>query len=852
MSEAWISRLAAFTMMFNHKFRTLGFALLLSVLTAATSSAAGLVKLKTKGTYTDSSGAQHAWTINDGHTLVWDGKPYLPVGVVLHSRSARAGASEEDLQADIAALRTLKSSGITDVLISPGAPITAADPALLQKLINYLDTEGFSYGLAFCDGPADPLKGYVISPSRYRLEGPNPETRLVYDWQDVDSAIYVVARKSDSSVKSLGGAAVSGGKVTINLSEPLGPGEVLIVYPRKVFKPAAEGGCGDLWSGLGEYRDRLLTFFKQLKFGPGLRFFIDPFVCRPGLASEISEFLPDSTGFRLGLEAFLTRKYTHEGGVNTAWGFVDLVDTIQEACRVIPLWAQGRGLAYTYDRTTGKLYSLNALTSQLWSDVASYRDTSLQEHMNAIADVLHKYVADVPVVFTCAQWHRAYANPYGMGGYDGLAAAVDDLDEAAVANAVGPAYSLAEESAKTTWFLSFLQMKSGVQEADSLLRGFDLLQEIGCKGIFVDVGYSKTASAGAENQAAEPAGALARAFGESRRKLDTAADYKPLAVSYPTVPNVGAYPRKLDKNTWWLPSLRVGTTSYIGDGLFAYSFVGEDKTYLWSGIGPRTITLKSGPTGYPTVEFPERASISKKKGGQFTVALTDIPLVLRGIDIRLVFPYETALTEMQRLADVVVEADKAGFDVKNARAALENAKLVLEKGSPLTAYGMLQQNLLELLKLLGGDLWIEGEVPSAHSFDGVSAHQGASGNLVLRVDTSDDPPLSPFTAAYAVDVPMNSSYEVWLAATPPNDASRMSFAVDDGIWQPVGATGDVQHYARGLAWFKIGTANLTPGRHTISFRVDGRRLSDNRYYVEIDALVLSPKGFKPNGVIKPY
>jgi hypothetical protein len=62
----------------------------------------------------------------------------------------------------------------------------------------------------------------------------------------------------------------------------------------------------------------------------------------------------------------------------------------------------------------------------------------------------------------------------------------------------------------------------------------------------------------------------------------------------------------------------------------------------------------------------------------------------------------------------------------------------------------------------------------------------------------------------------------------------------------------VQGYAQGLAWYKIGTANLMPGRHTIKFRADGRRASDDCYYFAIDALVLSPRGFKPNGVVKPF
>jgi hypothetical protein len=829
-------------------------ALLMALLPAQ--APASTVKLKTTGTYADKSGNRYPWEINESHALLWNGSAYVPRGVVFCPQSIVSGADESYFQSDISALQALKSNGITDIIVNPPLPITSSDSKALQRLLDYLDSEGFSYGLALRDGPSEALKGYLISPSRYRLEGPNPQRKIVCSWPDVDSAIYVIARKSDNSIKSLGGAVVGDGKVTINLPEPLAAGEVLLVYPRKTFQPVSKGGSGDLWTGFGEYRDRLLEFFKNIKFGQGLRFFLDPFVCQPDFASEVAEFLPDSPGFRLGLEAYLTKKYTHEGGLNTAWGFVDLASSIEEACRVIPFWGQGRGLAYAYDRASAKLYSVNATSSQLWRDITDYRDASIQEQMNAIADILHKYVADVPVLFSCRTHHRVFANPYGMGGYDGLVGVVEGLGERVVAKRAGSAYALAEESAKTTWFISVVSASGSGNGSESLADTLILLQEIGCKGFFLERPStgSRPVSADADEQPSSIMVAWTSALSEFKKKQkdDEIADYKPTVVSYPTVPAVGAFPRRLIRNSWWLPSLRVGSSSYIGDGFFAYSFVGEDKTYLWSGTGVRTVTFKAALGGYPTVEFPPRSDITRKKGGQFAVTLTDIPVVLRGMDVKLVFPYETAVTEVQRLADAIVEADKAGFDVKNARATLESAKTVLEKGSPLTAYGMAQQSLLELLKLLGGELWLEGEQPLAHSFDGVSAWQGASGNLVLLIDTDKDPPLSPFIATFAFDAPLNSSYEIWLAGTLPTEGSAVSFAVDDANWQAVTQVSDLQNYAAGLAWYKIGTANLLPGRHTISLRLDGRRPSDKRYYFAIDAFVLSPKGFKPNGVIKPF
>jgi hypothetical protein len=59
-------------------------------------------------------------------------------------------------------------------------------------------------------------------------------------------------------------------------------------------------------------------------------------------------------------------------------------------------------------------------------------------------------------------------------------------------------------------------------------------------------------------------------------------------------------------------------------------------------------------------------------------------------------------------------------------------------------------------------------------------------------------------------------------------------------------------YAPGLAWYKIGVANLNPGPHFLTLRVDGKRTQDSRYYFAIDAIVISPHTFQPAGVAKPF
>lgn len=819
---------------------------------------AAAVKFRTTGSYTDGAGTQHRWSINDAHALIWDNQPYVPVGAVLRAQSLAPTPTDEAFKADTAALDTLKGKGITDIVLRSSAPFTSCDPAALQKLIDYLHQNGFTYGIEIGDGPTEPLVGYVVAPNKYRQEGPSAESVFAWNWPDVDSAICVVVNRLTVDVESTGGAAVKNGRVTVALPEPLTSNQVLTVYPRKTVRSADGQVIGDVWSGFGEYRDRLLDFFKKVKFGPGLRFFLEPFTCKVDPVGDEANLVPDSAKFRLGFEAYLTRKYVHEGSVNAAWALNDTLDSIQTAARLVPLWGSGRGISYAYDRAGGQRYPVDTSASSIWRDINDYRDTSAQEYMNTIADTLKKQVANVPVVFKGSRYHRIYSNPYGIGGFDGLGAQAFGLGEGLATQSAGPIYALAEGSGKSTWFITTTrpfdklrtEPQSGGYANETAMSGaLDVLREVGCKGFFID---DPLVGPGSEIPAQQGQIDWLKAFKDRLAKTKIA-DAKPMVIEYPNSPVVGGYVKRLAPETWWLPTLRSGKVSYIGDGLGAYSIAGEDRTYLWSGVGPKTLTFKAGPTGLPTVEFPANASIDKRKGGTFALTLKDVPTVLRGIDVSLAFPYETAQAEVSTLASMIPEADKAGANVQRARDGLDRAKRVLAKGQPLIAYGIAQTAIHEIAAVRGGEVWIEGESSPAHSYSGPVAMPGASGNLALVVDTAEDAPMSPYTAYYAFEAPINSSYELWIAGSAPTESSAASYNVDDAGWTTVAAeAGTIQDYAPGLAWHKIGGANLTPGRHTIKVQVDSRRSQDNRYYFALDVIVFSPRSFKPNGVTKPF
>lgn len=825
----------------NNRF-LLPLALILVVACSLPALGAG-VKYKSSGTFADSSGGQHVWSINDGHTLLWDSEEYIPAGAVFVSQYLAPDAGDDAYQADTTILNILKGKGITDIILKNNGPITSSNTASLQRMIDFLDANGFAYGVEMDDGPKAPLEGYVISPSRYRVEGPTDKTSFTFAWPSVDSAMYVIVSKFDNSIKENGGAIVRDGNVTVTIPSQLRIGEVLIVYPHKNL---ASSRIADLWSGYSEYRDRVLAFYKGIKFGRGMRFFIEPFTSKMDFTGEMLGFVPDSSGFRLGFEAYLTRKYKHEGGVNAAWGLNENLESVERAARLIPLWTSTRGVPYAYDKANAHLFSVNpSIAPQMWRDLVDYRDISAQEYMNTISETLRKQVANVPVIFKSSTYHRVYANPFGMGGFDGLAAQAYGSGEAPVDRTVGPLYALAEESGKSTWFIVAGTQASADGKTPYLgevmmVATLDSFREIGCKGFFVDNLASNPEQIGWLNT-----------FKSKITK--TWADFKPDVVYYPTDPQTGAYVQRLARNTWWLPTLRRGKTTFIGDGLFVYTLLGEGKTYIWSGSGTRTITLSTGGIGTPVVDFPAGVSLPVKKDGVFALYVNETPTVLNGVNFEQVFPRETADLQINRLSDLIPIADKAGIDVKAARASLESAKSVSKDGQAYIVFGIAQDGLTALQKAMGTDVWIEGEKSPASNFGPVVSAPGASGAMALVLDTDEDAPLNPYSASFGFESTSNSSYELWIAGSPLNESASMSYSMDEGVWTPVSAVDSkVENYAPGLAWYKVGVVNLFPGSHTLTLRVDGKRAQDNRYYFAIDAVMLSPRGFTPNGVAKPF
>src|SRR3990172_7195711 len=73
--------------------------------------------------------------------------------------------------------------------------------------------------------------------------------------------------------------------------------------------------------------------------------------------------------------------------------------------------------------------------------------------MNTAADLLKRHAANVPVIYKASGHHRVFANSVSRGGFDGLGVEAYGHGHNLVADSAGPVYSLAEESARSMWYV---------------------------------------------------------------------------------------------------------------------------------------------------------------------------------------------------------------------------------------------------------------------------------------------------------------------------------------------------------------------------------------------------------------
>ncbi|MES2571467.1 MAG: hypothetical protein V4710_15610 [Verrucomicrobiota bacterium] len=153
-------------------------------------------------------------------------------------------------------------------------------------------------------------------------------------------------------------------------------------------------------------------------------------------------------------------------------------------------------------------------------------------------------------------------------------------------------------------------------------------------------------------------------------------------------------------------------------------------------------------------------------------------------------------------------------------------------------------------------LWIEGEAAASSTmhrhpwwYDQVKTDLLSGGAWISNFHEKEG------TAQYGIDVKEAGSYRFWVRANPVGAA--LAYRIDEGAWVEIdlgkeqrgnqNIAADNKPDLRYIAWSKAGEIALTPGKHSIGFRMH----SANQNHGGIDCFVLTTEPFVPQGIMKP-
>ncbi|MEQ1933059.1 MAG: hypothetical protein ABL962_04160, partial [Fimbriimonadaceae bacterium] len=171
---------------------------------------ATLLQTSNAGTFQPASGPAIPWSVNQHHTLIWAGAPYIPMG--LH------------VEGSMAAMTAAIEAGAHDLIVD-----LPANGMGWKDAVAYLESKGIRY-LISIGSTARAAKGIVVQPQTYRLSGLTEDRTVNFPAGDAASAWLVLAAQRDGAIsKSQRVAAVDG-----SFSLPIETGgleHLLLVYP---------------------------------------------------------------------------------------------------------------------------------------------------------------------------------------------------------------------------------------------------------------------------------------------------------------------------------------------------------------------------------------------------------------------------------------------------------------------------------------------------------------------------------------------------------------------------------------------------------------------------------------------
>lgn len=758
------------------------------------------------GTYRPVTGPPASWTINEHHTLIWDGSPYMPVGL--------------RLDGSVASINQAVEQGIKDVLLE-----LPASGAGWVETFAAAEAAGVRY-LVSLNSLAPMAVGVSVEPQTYRIGGITKETTFKMPLPGAESALVVLATRRDGAIESAIRVEVEGGVLNYTAKPKNSLEHILLLYP---VMPSLEQP--DFWEGLDRHRDLLLRNLSQRKPGRGLRGIVNPLGIVQRFQRKDPQFVPTGAYFRNELRLNLEAKYKSVETAQRAWSMRSSgLSQWSEMARLIPLWSGTRGVGYLWDPQTDRTYQVNQRTSQIWNDIQeTVVQAATRRYARLVAAV--RSVVDVPVIQDWSGWNGPYA--IAERSVDGVCMKVSGTSPLAITDAASRVSSTALRMKGPSWLVaSDIDLGPTANPDTDLGNVVEDLSALGARAWYVDPKSMKPSKAVSVEAA--------------RRSSDNSlAQVSPQALFFPENAMNPAMPQRLPGGVWWLPSPLDGNRLDLGSNFFGYRYRDGSESYtaIWAKA-PGRVKLRMANAKDALFMAIDGTEVKPRlvKGG-VEVTLTEYPVLVSGTE-EIPIP-EPALNETVVLFDELLKvAEQLLKDTSEDRFLFRDTLTGFDQ-NPGGAFPILRQHYLRLNGRLGTFTWIEAESSREHTFSESQSWTGASGNSVLALRSQLPIEGQGYFADFVVPVRTEEEQHVWLAARIPYEKRGDVTLVVGG--QVMNIQGEpVSFYSSGFAWYRMGTTRLKGPSQKVRLQVAGSGAD-----VAADAILFSPDVFVPSGVRQP-
>jgi len=450
------------------------------------------------GTFVDRWGVPHHWYISHTNTLVWDGKPYIPVGGMYLSffvgefNEDDPKRNERNWEKDREALKKMKEAGISDIYLNPCCGIFDKPAWVWQRFFELVEELGFCYGWQVTTHVKE-LHGLTVSKDEFWVREPEGNRYSIDIYSNFfgkywpDNKVYYAAFNPDTGELIEFGEAqteplTNGLRAYVDSAELAKAGAHIHFIPEVVYNPQSD--MHDYWNNIDdEYLNKIKAYLQKVKLGENFRCFIDPLDNEQSLRTE-TKLIPFSAKYRQMFADWLRARYTDTKTLKERWALEDELSFL-EAAYLIPV---SPNWAINWENQKAYRYDLNK--SEMWYDIITFRDYSIRDYNNIVADV-YKSVHDVPVVLKLTDLN-SFTNDRQVGGFDGVGMEAYGEDGELVRGCGGGVYSRAEQASRTIWCLiTETNMATPFEELTcyrdplTLMRELSWMVEIGAKGVYV-------------------------------------------------------------------------------------------------------------------------------------------------------------------------------------------------------------------------------------------------------------------------------------------------------------------------------------------------------------------------------